>query len=231
MLWTARLNWHGKNIMSIPEFSKKGQRLIQLYETMAKEGYERADHQRVDVAFSDFELRPYRAEILPVFKKHHISTVLDYGCGGSDWRTAGFDEASGHSAVEYFKLQNAYRYEPARNLDERQPVDCVISFDVLEHIFISDVPAVLRDMFSYATKLIILNVACYPAAAKLPNGENAHITVRPPMWWKGVVDSISVEYPDISVFLICSTGWRKSNAFPGWNADMWQQGDSFVVGI
>ena len=217
--------------MSIPEFSKKGERLIQLYKTMAKDGYERTDQHRVDVAFSDFELRPYRAEIRPVFNKHHISTVLDYGCGGSDWRTAGFDESSGQSAMEYFKLQNAYRYEPARNLDERQRVDCVISFDVLEHIFVSDVPAVLRDMFSYATKLIVLNIACYPAAAKLPNGENAHITVRPPMWWKGMIDGISVEYPGIAVFLICSTGWRKSNAFPLWSADMWQQGDSFIVRV
>ena len=215
--------------MSAPRFSKKGQELIKMYEKMAKEGYDRVDQQRVDVAFSDFELRPYRAQILSLFNDNAISTVLDYGCGGSDWRSSGFDEASGHSAIEYFKLQNAYRYEPARDLDERQSVDCVISFDVLEHIFISDVPAVLRDMFSHAKKLIVLNAACYPAAAKLPNGENAHITVRPPLWWKGMVDSISAEYPTISVCLICSTGWRKSSAFPVWNANMWQEGDCYVV--
>jgi hypothetical protein len=128
-------------------------------------------------------------------------------------------------------LRNAYRYEPGRGLDQRQAVDCVISFDVLEHIFISDVPAVLRDMFSYGTRLLVLNVACYPAAAKLPNGENAHITVRHPLWWKGMVDSISIEYPDTSVCLICSTEWRKSNAFPVWSAGMWQQSSTFVVGM
>jgi hypothetical protein len=217
--------------MSVPKFSKKGQHLIQMYENMAMEGYDRVDQQRVEVAFSDFELRAYRAEILPIFNAHGISSVLDYGCGGSDWQVNGFDGASGNSAVDYFKLQNAFRYEPARNVDERQPVDCVLSFDVLEHIFISDVPAVLRDMFSYATKLIILNIACYPAQAKLPNGENAHITVRPPMWWKGMIDCISVEYPNTSVCLICSTGWRKSNMFPLWNADMWQKGNTFVVAL
>ena len=215
--------------MNVPVFSKKGQELIKMYEKMALEGYDRVDEQRVDIAFSDFELRAHRAHIRSLFNEHSVSTVLDYGCGGSDWQSSGFDEASAQSAIEYFKLQNAYRYEPARDLDERQHVDCVISFDVLEHIFISDVPAVLRDMFSYASKLIILNVACYPAAAKLPNGENAHITVRHPLWWKGMVDNISAEYPATAVCLICSTSWGKGSAFPVWSADMWQESDTYVV--
>ncbi len=215
--------------MSTLIFSKKGQELIKLYEQMAIEGYERTDQTKVEKAFSDFELRAYRQHIRSIFNEHVISTVLDYGCGGSNWLCNGFDDASGQSATEYFNLQNAYRYEPARNLDERQTVDCVISFDMLEHIFISDVPSILRDMFSYATKLIIINVACYPAAAKLPNGENAHITVRHPLWWKGMVDSIAVEYPNVVVYLICSTGWRQSNAFSQSSGNKWLESSSFVT--
>jgi len=211
------------------KFSKKGLELIEMYDAMAKEGYDRVDEQRIEVAFSDFELRPYRSQIRSILNEHSISTVLDYGCGGSDWSAKGFDDESNNSAVEYFRLENAFRYEPARDLDERQKVDCVVSFDVLEHIFISDVPAVLRDMFSYASKAIVLNAACYSAAAKLPNGENAHITVRPPAWWKGMVDSIAVEYPDIAIYLFCSPGWRNSSVFPMWSANMWQESRSFVV--
>jgi hypothetical protein len=215
--------------MSTPISSKKGQELLKLYEQMVREGYERTDQTKVETAFSDFELRAYRQNILPIFNEYGISTVLDYGCGGSDWQCNGFDDASGQSAIEYFKLQNAYRYEPARHLDERQSVDCVISFDVLEHIFIADVPSVLRDMFSYATKLIVMNVACYPAAAKLPNGENAHITVRHPIWWKGMIDGIAVEYPNVAIYLICSTGWRNSNAFTPWSGSKWLESKSFVI--
>jgi hypothetical protein len=215
--------------MCTPIASKKGKKLIQLYEQMVREGYERTDQTKVDNAFSDFELRAYRLHIRPIFHEYAISSVLDYGCGGSDWRCDGFDDETGQSAIEYFKIQNAYRYEPARKLDERQTVDCVISFDVLEHIFISDVPSVLRDMFSYATKLIVINVACYPAAAKLPNGENAHVTVRPPIWWKGMVDSIAVEYPQVVIYLICSTGWRNSNSFPPWSGNTWSESSTFVI--
>ena len=210
------------------KFSNKGQQLLKLYEQMVKEGYDRTDGARVVNAFSDFELRAYRVQIGKVLEEHLVTTVLDYGCGGADWKISGFDE-SGQSATEYFKLQNAHRYEPARNLDERQQVDCVVSFDVLEHVFISDIPDVLRDMFSYAKKLLILNVACYQAAAKLPNGENAHITTRPPHWWKGMVDSIAVEYPQVSVLLISSVGWRQSEALPIWSGEMWQESSTYVV--
>lgn len=212
-----------------PSFSPKGRELIRMYADMARDGYVREDQQRVEVAFADFELRAYREYIRSLLGPRAIGSVLDYGCGGSDWRTAGFDEATNQSAVEYFGLREALRYEPARALDERRRVDCVICFDVLEHIFVSDVPSVLRDIFSYAAKLVVLNVACYPAAARLPNGENAHVTVRDPVWWKGMVDGISVEFPDTSVCLICSTGWRQSSAFPIWNAGQWQQQGSFVV--
>jgi hypothetical protein len=163
-----------------------------------------------------------------VLSKFGISTVLDYGCGGSDWAIPKFDE-SGQSAKDYFNLKEAYQYEPARNIDERQKVDCVLSFDVLEHIFISDVPTVLRDMFSYASRLLVLNVACYPAQAKLPNGENAHITVRGPLWWKGMLDSISIEFPSVTIWLICSTAYRQSTAFEMWSGNMWQSSETFVI--
>jgi hypothetical protein len=216
-------------VMYTPIASKKGQELIKLYEHMVREGYERTDQTKVENAFSDFELRAYRPHIRSIFDEYAISSVLDYGCGGSDWRSKGFDDATGQSAMEYFKLNYAYRYEPARKLDERQPIDCVISFDVLEHIFIADVPSVLRDMFSYANKLIVINVACYPAAATLPNGENAHITVRHPLWWKGMIDSVAVEYPNVVIYLICSTGWRNSQAFPQWSGKKWLESKTFVI--
>ena len=208
--------------------SSKGKQLIQLYEKMAQEGYERTDSSHVENAFSDFELQAYRHSVRDVFKKYSISTLLDYGSGGSDWSASNFDD-SGESAVEYFQLDKIYQYEPARDIDERQSVNGVISFDVLEHVFVADIPAVLRDMFSYAEDLLVLNVACYPAAAKLPNGENAHITVRDPMWWKGMVDGIAVEYPAVSIWLICSMGWQKSDSFDVWSAEMWQQDEKFVI--
>ena len=211
--------------------SKKGQELIDLYTDMVETGVERTDGQKnpKGKVFSKFGARYYRANLKRDFDLHKIKSTLDYGCGASDWTLDGFEPETNESAKEYFGLENCYRYEPARNIDERQKVDCVISFDVLEHIFIADVSNVIDEIFSYATKLVVLNVACYPAAALLPNGENAHITVRDPHWWKAQVDQIALRYPDISVLLITSPGYLKSEAFPIYKANDWLNDTKFTT--
>ena len=193
--------------------SEKGGKLIAMYENMAIEGYEGVSGSKVEVAYEDFELKLMKKTVRDVFHRFKVRTVLDYGSGGCNWNNPQFDDR-GQSAFQYFQLEGIRHYEPARNIDQRGIVDCVISFDVLEHIYISDIPAVLRDMFSYAKKLVVLNVACYDADALLPNGENAHITVRHPLWWKGMVDSITVDFPDIEVFLLASVSHGKAHQFP-----------------
>jgi len=207
---------------------QKGQELLKLYKEMAEKGYNRADGSFVPVAFSDFELRPYRENIRPILKQFEISTILDYGSGGSDWNAPGFNE-SGQCAAECFGLSVVTKYEPARNIDQRGISDCVICFDVLEHIHILDVRNILIDIFRNAAKLVIINVACYSAAAQLPNGENAHITVRQPLWWKGLTDSVSVDFPNIAAWLLCSTGWRKTTGYSIWKAGDWASQNGFEV--
>lgn len=186
--------------------------LIAQYETMAKAGYETIYGENIETAFSDFELRRFRENILPIFQRHKARSVLDYGCGGSDWEAPGFHEDQ--SALAYFGLEKAYRFEPARKIDERRKTDIVSCFDVLEHIFITDVPATLVDILSCAKKAVILNIACYEAQAILPCGENAHITVRNPLWWKGCLDTIAVLFPNVEVNLICSPEYSRAEAFP-----------------
>jgi len=205
--------------MTETKLFEKGRQLIEMYKHMAANGYDRVDGSHVEVAYNSFEIRKFRTKLRPLFAEHGIETLLDYGSGGADWEGAGFDTDTGLSAKAYFGLTDVIRYEPARDIDERRPADCVVNFDVLEHVFISDIPMVTRELFSYAGKLIIVNVAGYEAAAKLPNGKNAHVTVRPPMWWKGLFDCISIEFPDVSICLICSTSPEKATMFPIWRAD------------
>ena len=212
------------------KLSKKGQELIDLYSTMVETGVKRRDgYVPKGKVFNEFGARHYREGLKRDLNRHNIKTTLDYGCGGSDWLLEGFNPETNESAKEYFGLESCYRYEPARNIDERQKVDCVINFDVLEHVFIADVSKVIDEIFSYATKLVIINVACYPAAAMLPNGENAHITVRKPDWWKAQVDQVALCYPDISVLLIASTEYLKAHAFPFYKANDWLNGDKFTT--
>jgi len=207
--------------------SSKGQRLVDMYTQMAENGYSTNLGTEVTDAYNSFELRKIRDLIKDKFKQHDVKTVLDYGCGGSDWSAPGFQ--NNQSALDFFGLEKVLRYEPARKIDERNLVDCVVSFDVLEHIFVSDVPNVLRDIFANAKKLVVLNVACYNANALLPNGENAHITVRNPYWWKGALDLISVEYPHVSVDLICSPRYNQMAAFPTFSDEQRQSDSKFCI--
>lgn len=213
------------------KLSDKGDQLIQLYKQMAEQGYERSDGENIlpDAAFADFESRVLRTDLRKLFEEHEVQSVMDYGCGGSDWDAEGFDPDSGQSARQFYGLTEVCRFEPARNIDERKVCDVVLSFDVLEHIFVSDIPKVVRDHFEHARKLLIVNVACYPAAARLPDGTNAHVTVRSPHWWKGVFDAITPEYPEVKVLLIASPGWRKFNAFPVFSDLSRQLQEGFVV--
>jgi hypothetical protein len=56
--------------------------------------------------------------------------------------------------------------------------DGVVCTDVLEHCPEEDLPWIVGELFGYARLFVFANVACYPAAKKLPNGENAHCTIR-----------------------------------------------------
>ena len=91
-------------------------------------------------------------------------------------------------------------HEPARNIDQIQKSECVIGIDVLKHVFVLDISVILRDIFSYANRLVIRNIAFYKARALLPSGENAHVTVQDPMWWKSTLDSISTDFPSVTLF-------------------------------
>jgi len=194
---------------------------------MAQEGYLTKDGEHIDHAFDDMEIRAFRDHLQPLFRRFAIASLLDYGCGGSDYDRPDF--ADGLSARQFFNLAEVYRYEPARGLDQRRQVDAVVCFDVLEHVFIADLPATVRDLFSLAGRLLVVNVACYSARALLPNGENAHVTVRPPIWWKGLFDAIAVEFPQVSVLLMCSSGWRQVQAFDLWSVQDWHDDPNFTI--
>lgn len=207
--------------------SKKGQELLKHYEYMFKNGYYRSDGKFIKDAYQLFGLKKFIKFILPQFNNFNIKSVLDYGSGGSDWENKVFE--AGMSAKNYFKLDKVIKYEPARGFNDLGICDCVVCFDVLEHVYINDLNKVLRNIYSHAKKLVIIQVACYEAFALLPTGENAHVTQRPPMWWKGFIDNISIDFPEINSMLFCSTEYNKSKLFKTWNNAQYDEKESYIV--
>ena len=211
------------------KLSKKGLELINLYKDMAVDGYERTDGTKVTNAYNDFELRKFRFICKSHLQKNDIETVLDYGGGGSDWDSPNFEPTTNESAKQFFQVNEVCTYEPARNLLEKRKSDCVVCMDVLEHVHISDIPRIVDELFSLSNRILLINVACYKAAATLPTGENAHITIRNPHWWKGVIDAISVNYEEVEVILICSQTYSSGVIFETFSAREWNEIDGFSV--
>lgn len=58
----------------------------------------------------------------------------------------------------------------------------MICTDVMEHIPLEEVDRVLAEIRSVSPNAFF-NISCVKAAEILPNGENAHCTVRPARWW------------------------------------------------
>ncbi len=204
--------------------SSKQLELISLYQQMALSGVNRSgpvSDGRPNSAPSDYSLmniRLFKEFVRPHFRDCSVSSVLDYGCGNTSWDAPGF--ADNLSAKEYFMVRHVHRYEPSMGLCELAQCDAVVCFDVLEHIFLADVSSAVWDLFAHARKLVIANVACYPARAVLPTGENAHVTIRPPAWWHGVFDSIAPAFPSITYRLFASTSFGNAIAYRATSMDL-----------
>jgi hypothetical protein len=136
------------------------------------EQYRQIHASRVYGDTSVKNLRFVRADI----KLLKPRSVLDYGCGQSrllDMLRLGYPA-------------ELIRYDPAIPqwaTKPRRPVDLLISVDMLEHIEDSDLDAVMADMASLCRHAMII-IDTKPAAAVLPDGRNAHATVRPHAWWR-----------------------------------------------
>ena len=58
--------------------------------------------------------------------------------------------------------------------------------------------------FEKPKKYLFINVACYPAIALLPNGENAHINLNKPDWWHKKILSLKKNNKFCKIICICA---------------------------
>jgi hypothetical protein len=148
------------------------------------------------------------ADILKdIIKINKCKTLLDYGSGKGDRY---FNESFNGSGKKYPPLKDFWDVQPTffdPGVPYKKPIgfffDIVISIDVLEHIPYQDLGWVIDEIFKFSKDIVFINVACYSATAKLPNGKNAHVSIFNPWWWCGFVEAIASRYK-IKTFLVCT---------------------------
>jgi hypothetical protein len=119
-------------------------------------------------------IKRYMPQIKQIIEEKNIDTILDYGCG---------------KAQHHPDSWNSYKYDPAipqfsTKPDKNKKFDLVLCVDVLEHIPEESLPEIIKELFDYSNKWVFCTAAVKEAGKTLPNGMNAHATVKPEDWWK-----------------------------------------------
>jgi hypothetical protein len=182
--------------------SARYRELLAQYQDLHRHG-ERRLNLPAEKTYNGTSLPRHAGRIKGLIEAHAARTLLDYGSGkGHQYQPMEVRLSDGRqypSIPEFWGVQvTCYdpAYEPFRQLPNGT-FDGVISTDVLEHCPEDDIPWILEEMFAFARRFVFANVACYPAMKHLPNGENAHCTVRPKAWWQAQLNRVGGKFPQV----------------------------------
>jgi len=167
-------------------------------------------HKASDGMFNGRSLVKFITIIDNFIKKYNCESLLDYGCGKAVLYTDNFKKVADvpeitkpiHEiwGIEKFKLFDP-GYPEHDTLPKNELFDMVISTDVLEHIPSTDLDWVIREIFSYSSNVVFLNIACMQALKKLKDGRNAHISLYTSGEWLQFIARITEDFPYLTVYI------------------------------
>lgn len=136
-----------------------------------------------------------------LMEKNDCRSLINFGCGNPDAffvkpyidKTIVEEDDKGNkmspvhdSVYDYLGRPYVVMYDPGiEELSEYPtfPGEMVVCTDVLEHVPAQDIPWFLDELFNLTTKVLHVTIHLGPAVTFLPDGRNAHVTVRPRDWW------------------------------------------------
>ena len=179
------------------------ERMIKLYQTMHTQGEKQLGLMPDETYPGIYALR-HAVHIKELIDESGARTLLDYGSGKGyqyDLPKVTIPGAGEwDSLIDYWDVDEVRCFDPCYAPFSKFPegnFDGVISTDVLEHCTAEDIPWIVTEMFSLARLFVFVTVACYPAKSTLPNGENAHTTIRPAEWWKTIFANAASIYSGV----------------------------------
>jgi hypothetical protein len=177
-------------------------RLLEQYRRMHVEG-EVFLRVPPDQTFPGKSLPPQARHVKRMIERTGARALLDYGSGkGQQYFPLPFTDPGGsvHLGIAAWWGVEVQCYDPAYPAFATLPAgrfDGVISTDVLEHCPEEDLPWIVGELFACANRFVFANVACFPARKRLPNGQNAHCTVRTLKWWRPLIERAARDRPEV----------------------------------
>jgi hypothetical protein len=154
-----------------------------------------------EMTFPGTSLAPQAGRIKKLIDRTGAQIILDYGSGkGRQYDPHVITDDAGvewPDILAYWNVDEIVCYDPGYPPFSKVPTgkfDGVIATDVLEHCPEDDMSWIVEEIFAFAERFVFANVACYPALKRLPTGENAHCTVRPDAWWRGVFEAVAARH-------------------------------------
>ena len=124
----------------------------------------------------------YAKTLVATWESVGRGTVLDYGCG-KGW------------LASYFPVP-IQEYDPGLPGKDilPEPADLVICTDVMEHVELDYLEAVLTDLQRVTAKRAIFLIHCAHAKTNLSDGRNTHLIVQDSDWWlRKLLDYFHIE--------------------------------------
>jgi hypothetical protein len=155
--------------------------------------------------FEGISLIPHVHTIRRLVAETGAQNLLDYGAGkASLYGLRNFllpgDSTPIETVHDFWDVDFVELYDPGYEPYSKLPQGTfggVICTDVMEHLPAEDLPWILGEIFGYAERFVFLTIARYEADKRLPNGENAHITIKPAEWWAEVIGSVAASRPSV----------------------------------
>lgn len=116
--------------------------------------------------------KKHAQKVLQLAMERRCASILDYGCG----------KGTLADALPQLRITN---YDPALPEFSKAPGphELVVCTDVAEHVEPEYLEAWLDELARLTTKYLYLTVATRKAQKTLPDGRNAHLTVKDFRWW------------------------------------------------
>ncbi len=193
------------------KFSDEYEDLIKIYQNLHDYGTDKISSKTI---FDGKSLKFFFKLIKQLIDSTKSNSLIDFGCGKAKYY---FEEIiiegeKYKNISSYWNINDYFLYDPGyfkfKNYPPK-PMDALICVDVVEHIPEKDVINFIEDLFKLANKFVFIVIACYPAAKKLPDGRNVHLSIKNPKEWQKIISNIKKNFPHVKPYVICSISRKK----------------------
>jgi hypothetical protein len=131
-----------------------------------------------------------------IIENKHIDSVWDFGCG--------INCSLINELKKIYPRKTITGYDPAaevetsmlKNVISMDPVDMIVSTDCLEHLWEDEIDKCFEIFNKKFPRYIYLVISTRLAKTILPNGTNAHKTVKSADWWR---DKLNTNFQNFKI--------------------------------